>query len=138
IKLSKFPSHGLHLFFLDTQQIQIPLSYADAVIGTAGANISYIRRASGATVTIQETRGVPGEMTVEISGTASQAQTAQQLIQNFMADAAGQQTQNAGPAEQGYNPYGGHSSMYASPPSNPGHAGHTGGYGSVYGSSYGY
>lgn len=64
-----------------TQQMQIPLSYADAVIGTAGASISYIRRSSGATVTIQETRGVPGEMTVEISGTASQVQTAQQLIQ---------------------------------------------------------
>ncbi|KAI8546082.1 hypothetical protein RHMOL_Rhmol07G0088700 [Rhododendron molle] len=64
-----------------TQQMQIPLAYADAVIGTAGASISYIRRASGATVTIQETRGVPGEMTVEINGTASQVQTAQQLIQ---------------------------------------------------------
>jgi len=64
-----------------TQQMQIPLSYADAVIGTAGASISYIRRASGATVTIQETRGVPEAMTVEISGTASQVQTAQQLIQ---------------------------------------------------------
>lgn len=61
--------------------MQIPLAYADAVIGTAGASISYIRRASGATVTIQETRGVPGEMTVEINGTASQVQTAQQLIQ---------------------------------------------------------
>ncbi|XVF42220.1 hypothetical protein PTKIN_Ptkin01aG0343000 [Pterospermum kingtungense] len=64
-----------------TQQMQVPLSYADAVIGTAGASISYIRRASGATVTIQETRGVPDEMTVEVSGTASQVQTAQQLIQ---------------------------------------------------------
>jgi len=69
------------LFWQITQQMQIPLSYADAVIGTAGASISYIRRASGATVTIQEARGVPGEMTVEISGTASQVQTAQQLIQ---------------------------------------------------------
>lgn len=61
--------------------MQIPLSYADAVIGTQGASISYIRRVSGATVAIQETRGLPGEMTVEISGTASQVQTAQQLIQ---------------------------------------------------------
>lgn len=61
--------------------MQIPLSYADAVIGTSGASISYIRRASGATVTIQETRGNPTEMTVEISGSASQVQTAQQLIQ---------------------------------------------------------
>ncbi len=64
-----------------TQHMQIPLSYADAVIGTAGANISYMRRTSGATITIQETRGVPGEMTVEIHGSASQVQTAQQLIQ---------------------------------------------------------
>ncbi|KAG6478941.1 hypothetical protein ZIOFF_062389 [Zingiber officinale] len=64
-----------------TQHMQILLSYADAVIGEAGSNISYIRRASGATITIQETRGVPGEMTVEISGTATQVQTAQQLIQ---------------------------------------------------------
>eukprot|EP01018_Ginkgo_biloba_P035768 Gb_12787 [translate_table: standard] len=64
-----------------TQHMQIPLSYADAIIGTAGANISYMRRASGATIAIQETRGVPGEMTVEIHGTATQVQTAQQLIQ---------------------------------------------------------
>lgn len=61
--------------------MQIPLSYADAVIGAAGASISYIRRHSGATVTIQESRGAPGEMTVEIIGTASQVQTAQQLVQ---------------------------------------------------------
>ncbi|KAG5245014.1 flowering locus domain [Salix suchowensis] len=121
-----------------TQQMQIPLSYADAVIGTAGASISYIRRASGATVTIQETRGVPEAMTVEISGTASQVQTAQQLIQNFMAEAgAPSQPPTGGPADQGYNPYS-HSSVYASPPSNPEHTGHTGGYGSMYGANYGY
>lgn len=64
-----------------TQHMQIPLSYADDVIGTAGANISYLRRTSGATITIQESRGVPGEMTVEIHGSASQVQTAQQLIE---------------------------------------------------------
>ena len=63
--------------------MQIPLSYADAVIGASGSNISYIRRASGASVTVQETRGVPGEMTVEISGTSSQIQAAQQLVQVF-------------------------------------------------------
>lgn len=61
--------------------MHIPLAYADAVIGAAGASISYIRRHSGATVTIQESRGAPGEMTVEIIGTASQVQTAQQLVQ---------------------------------------------------------
>lgn len=63
--------------------MQIPLTYADAVIGASGTNISYIRRASGASITIQETRGVPGEMTVEISGTSSQIQAAQQLVQVF-------------------------------------------------------
>ena len=48
--------------------MQIPLSYADAVIGTSGTNISYIRTSSGATIAIQETRGVPDE----INGSASQ------------------------------------------------------------------
>ncbi|KAJ4968590.1 hypothetical protein NE237_015291 [Protea cynaroides] len=123
-----------------TQHMQIPLSYADAVIGTAGASISYIRRISGATITIQETRGVPGEMTVEINGSASQVQTAQQLIQNFMAEAAAP-TQNpvGGSTDQGYNAFPAHGSTYASPPSNTGHAGNTaGGYGSVYGANYGY
>ncbi|CAN6582156.1 unnamed protein product [Malus baccata var. baccata] len=122
-----------------TKQLQIPLSYADAVIGTAGASISYIRRASGATVTIQETRGVPGEMTVEISGSAPEVQAAQQLIQNFMADAgAPQPTPTPGSVDQGYNNYATHGSVYASPPSNQGHAGQHGGYGSAYGSHYGY
>ncbi|TYI70946.1 hypothetical protein E1A91_D08G259200v1 [Gossypium mustelinum] len=134
---SSNPQNAPSMITQVTQQMQIPLSYADAVIGTAGASISYIRRASGATVTIQETRGVPGEMTVEISGTASQVQTAQQLIQNFMAEAAAApaQAQAGGVADQAYNPYAAHSSVYASPPSNPGHAG---GYGSVYDSNYGY
>ncbi|CAN1176662.1 Flowering locus K homology domain [Linum perenne] len=121
-----------------TQQMQVPLAYADAVIGTGGASISYIRRASGATVTIQESRGAPGEMTVEISGSASQVQTAQQLIQNFMAEAGAPPAQGQGPtggsADQSYNPYAGHGSVYASPPN----AGHAGGYGSVYGGNYGY
>ncbi|OVA14684.1 K Homology domain [Macleaya cordata] len=121
-----------------TQHMQVPLSYADAVIGTAGSNISYIRRASGATITIQETRGVPGEMTVEINGTASQVQAAQQLIQNFMAEAAGQ-TQNSvnGSTDNSYQTHG---SMYSAPqPSDDGHAGQAAaGYGPVYGANYGY
>ncbi|KAL2478100.1 Floweringlogy domain [Forsythia ovata] len=122
-----------------TQQMQIPLSYADAVIGTQGSTISYVRRVSGATVTIQETRGVPGEMTVEISGTASQTQTAQQLIQNFIADAAAPpQTQNVPLTDPGYNSYAAHGSVYSSPSSNPNLAGQTGRYGSVYGGNYGY
>ncbi|XP_059625981.1 flowering locus K homology domain-like isoform X2 [Cornus florida] len=125
-----------------TQNMQIPLSYADAVIGNSGANISYIRRASGASIAIQETRGVPGEMTVEINGSASQVQTAQQLIQNFIAEAASTaQNPTGAPTGQGYNTYPGHGPVYGSPPSNPsGHPGHapTGDYGSVYGTNYGY
>ncbi|KAK4418360.1 Flowering locus K homology domain [Sesamum alatum] len=123
-----------------TQNIQIPLSYADAVIGVNGANISYIRRASGATIAIQETRGVPGEMTVEINGSAAQVQAAQQLIQNSIGDAVtSAQNTAGGPPSQGYNPYA--SQGYGSSTSNAaGQAGHApnGDYGSLYGASYGY
>ncbi|KAK7270316.1 hypothetical protein RIF29_23369 [Crotalaria pallida] len=130
-----------------TQHMQIPLSYADAVIGASGSNISYIRRASGASITIQETRGVPGEMTVEISGSASQIQAAQQLVQNFMAEAATQQQQQqdhmGGSINQGgYNAYPTNAPVYTSPQSNAaaGHTGHapSADYGPVYGTNYGY
>lgn len=62
------------------------------------------------------------------------------VLQNFMAEAAAApaaQTQavDQGYNSQAYNSYQAHESVYASPPSNPGH---TGGYGSTYGSSYGY
>ncbi|XP_023733390.1 flowering locus K homology domain isoform X2 [Lactuca sativa] len=133
-----------------SQNMQVPLTYADAVIGTSGANISYIRRASGATIAIQESRGNPDEMTVEINGSASQVQTAQQLIHNFMADAAQNPTAGAGAAAApplvvatsqagggGYNQYPG----YPSQPAPPGHPPAGGGdYGSapMYGGSYGY
>ncbi|EMS67807.1 Poly(rC)-binding protein 1 [Triticum urartu] len=140
-----------------SQKMQVPLSYADAVIGSAGANISYIRKHSGATISIQE--GVPGEMTVEIAGSASQVQTAQQLIkffrlllnlitilllQNFMAEAS-PQVPPPGPAppsqpvDSGYNsypPYGGPS--YATPPGGAGPTPHNGGgYGAHYPPNYG-
>ena len=55
-----------------------------------------------------------------------------------MAEAgAPAQPHTGGVADQGYNPYS-HSSVYASPPSNPEHTGHAGGYGSMYGANYGY
>ncbi|XP_076956381.1 RNA-binding KH domain-containing protein PEPPER-like [Bidens hawaiensis] len=63
------------------QTMQIPLIYAEDIIGVAGTNIAYIRRTSGAILTVQESRGLPDEITVEIKGTAAQVQTAQQLIQ---------------------------------------------------------
>lgn len=58
-------------------------------------------------------------------------------MQNFMAEAAAPaQAQTGVSSDQAYNSYAApHSSVYASPPSNQGHAG---GYGSVYGSNYGY
>ncbi|GJY27668.1 flowering locus K homology domain-like protein isoform X1 [Tanacetum coccineum] len=125
-----------------TQNMQVPIAYADAVIGTSGTNISYIRRASGATIAIQESRGNPEEMTVEISGSAAQVQTAQQLIQNFIADAATAAAQNQAappPSSQGYNPYPGQAPSYPAQPAPPGHAPAAGDYSNpVYGGNYGY
>ncbi|XVF89503.1 hypothetical protein PTKIN_Ptkin19aG0134800 [Pterospermum kingtungense] len=62
------------------QTMQVPLSYAEDIIGVGGTNIAYIRRMSGAILTIQESGGLPDEITVEIKGTTSQVQMAQQLI----------------------------------------------------------
>lgn len=61
--------------------MQIPLAFAEDIIGIGGSNIAYIRGTSGAILTVQESRGLPEEITVEIKGTAAQVQTAQQLIQ---------------------------------------------------------
>lgn len=116
-----------------TQKMQVPLSYADAIIGTAGANISYTRRTSGATITIQETRGVHGEMTVEIHGTGTEVQMAQQLIQNFMSGAS-VPVSSYTPVEPPYNAYN-PQSLYSSA---TGTTGHSSAYGSPYSSSYGY
>ncbi|XWS72862.1 hypothetical protein CRYUN_Cryun02cG0076000 [Craigia yunnanensis] len=66
-----------------TQTMQVPLSYAEDIIGVGGSNIAYIRRVSGAILTIQESGGLPDEITVEIKGTTSQVQMAQGLIQEF-------------------------------------------------------
>ncbi|KAK7258661.1 hypothetical protein RIF29_24243 [Crotalaria pallida] len=92
----------------NTQRVQFSRSYLDAVIGYNGDNISYIRRASETNISIQETRGDPGEVTVEIIGTASGILTAQQLIQNVIAVAAPTQPQTLEPPanQQGYYGYG--------------------------------
>ncbi|CAK9169404.1 unnamed protein product [Ilex paraguariensis] len=68
-----------------SQTMQIPLTFAEDIIGIGGTNIAYIRRTSGAILTVQESRGLPDEITVEIKGTSSQVQTAQQLIQECMS-----------------------------------------------------
>ncbi|MBA0560332.1 hypothetical protein Golob_017236 [Gossypium lobatum] len=121
------------------QRMQIPLSYANAVIGTSGANISYMRRASGAAIAIQETRDVPGDMTVEISGSASEVQAAEQLIQNFIAEAtSAMQSLPGGSISEEYSPYPVHAPLYASSDAN-GHVSHAPviDYGSIYGTGYG-
>ncbi|KAL3644165.1 hypothetical protein CASFOL_012097 [Castilleja foliolosa] len=66
------------------QTMQIPLAYAEDIIGVQGTNIDYIRRTSGAILTVQESRGLPEEITVEIKGTTAQVQAAQNLIQDFI------------------------------------------------------
>eukprot|EP00897_Mesotaenium_endlicherianum_P001239 jgi/Mesen1/1142/ME001236S00023 len=68
-----------------TASTQVPLAYADAIIGADGANIVYLRRTSGATVTVKESRDALGQpnMTIEMSGTAAQVQAAQQIIQKL-------------------------------------------------------
>nr|ADE75825.1 unknown [Picea sitchensis] len=113
--------------------MQIPLSYADDVIGVEGTNIGYMRRASGATITIQETRGVPSEITVEIKGTNTQVQTAQHLIQNFMAGGHKKITHNV---DAGYGSYAQNSNSFY--PSSTVSSHPVGGYGSSYGTGYGY
>ncbi|PRQ54469.1 putative K domain, type 1 protein [Rosa chinensis] len=50
-------------------------------LGVEGRSIEFIRCSSGALLTVQESRGLPDEITVEIKGTSSQVQAAQQLIQ---------------------------------------------------------
>lgn len=64
-----------------TQRMQIPLAYAEDIIGIGGRNIAYMRRTSGASITIEESRGMADEITVEIKGTSSEVHIARQLIQ---------------------------------------------------------
>lgn len=61
--------------------MQIPLTYCDDIIGVGGSKIAYIRRSSGAILTVQESMGLADEITVEIKGNSAQVQAAQQLIQ---------------------------------------------------------
>ncbi|KAK8615191.1 hypothetical protein V6N13_068972 [Hibiscus sabdariffa] len=68
------------------QTMQIPFSYAEDIIGIGGVNIAHIRRTSGAAITVQESGGLSDEITVEIKGTSSQVQLAQQVMQEFISN----------------------------------------------------
>ncbi|KAF3777699.1 hypothetical protein EJ110_NYTH28214 [Nymphaea thermarum] len=67
---------------LVTQTMKIPLYYAEDIMGVARANIAYIRSISAAMLTVQQSRAMSDEMTVEIKGGADYIQTAQTLIQD--------------------------------------------------------
>lgn len=87
-----------------TQTMQIPISYAEDIIGVGGTSIENIRRTSGAIITVQESRGLPDEITVEIKGTSSQVQLAQQLIQEYMNNHKESITSSYGQIDTGYRP----------------------------------
>ncbi|KAE8720757.1 RNA-binding KH domain-containing protein PEPPER [Hibiscus syriacus] len=84
------------------QTMQIPFSYAEDIIGIGGVNIAYIRRTSGAVITVQESGGLSDEITVEIKGTSIQVQLAQQLIQEFMSNHKDPITSSSGYRDTGY------------------------------------
>ncbi|CAN4128258.1 unnamed protein product [Withania somnifera] len=69
-----------------TKVMQVPLLYAEDIIGQCGANIAYIRRTSRAILTVQESRGLPEEITIEIKGTSSEVEAAEELIQEFISN----------------------------------------------------
>ncbi|XP_065850787.1 RNA-binding KH domain-containing protein PEPPER [Euphorbia lathyris] len=113
-----------------TQTMQVPLSYAEDIIGVGGSNIAYIRRTSGAILTIQESGGLPDEITVEIKGTTPQVQMAQQLIQEFISNRKEATPAVYGKIDAGYNSYPQVPETSYSTSSFASHLGGAGGYGS--------
>ncbi|WVZ58969.1 hypothetical protein U9M48_009184 [Paspalum notatum var. saurae] len=71
------------------KRMQVPIFYAEAVIGPAGGRIEYIRRTSRSTILISDSEEDVNVMSIEITGkAATDVLTAEQLIKNFMAEAA--------------------------------------------------
>ncbi|OEL32268.1 hypothetical protein BAE44_0006712, partial [Dichanthelium oligosanthes] len=69
------------------KKMQVPIFYAEAVIGPSGERIEYIRRTSRSSILINSSE--EGIMSIEITGSAAtDVLTAEQLIKNFMAEAA--------------------------------------------------
>lgn len=60
--------------------MQVPLAYAEDIIGVRGENIEFIHSVSGAVVVLDKI-GDYQEVRVMIEGTPSQVQTAHQLVQ---------------------------------------------------------
>lgn len=53
------------------QTMHIPISYAENIIGFGGTSIKHIRCTSGALIIVQESRGLPNEIIVEIKRTST-------------------------------------------------------------------
>ncbi|CAN6318491.1 unnamed protein product [Urochloa humidicola] len=69
------------------KKMQVPIFYAEAVIGPSGERIEYIRRTSRSSILINDSE--EGIMSIEITGSSARdVLTAEQLIKNFMAEAA--------------------------------------------------
>ncbi|EEF44134.1 RNA-binding KH domain-containing protein PEPPER [Ricinus communis] len=99
VRSSVFNRSSVPIVTQVTQTMQVPISYAEEIIGIRGNNIEYIRRTSGAIITVNESRGLPDEIIVEIKGTASEVQMAQQLIQEFLSN------HNKEPVTSSYSKY---------------------------------
>lgn len=67
-----------------TRTMQVPLAYAEEIIGVRGENIEFIRSVSGAVVVLEEI-GDYQKVRVMIEGTPSQVQTAHQLVQEVIS-----------------------------------------------------
>ncbi|OQU84273.1 RNA-binding KH domain-containing protein PEPPER isoform X4 [Sorghum bicolor] len=79
------PHHATDSLMIQiTRTMQVPLAYAEDVIGVRGENIEYIRSVSGAVVALEEI-GDYQEVQVMIEGTPSQVQTAHQLVQEVIS-----------------------------------------------------
>ncbi|KAM7259656.1 hypothetical protein ACFE04_015397 [Oxalis oulophora] len=65
-------------------EVLIPANAVGKVLGKAGANISNIRKISGAIIEITESRSSRGDRVALIAGTAEQKRTADNLIQAFI------------------------------------------------------
>ncbi|KAF5946854.1 hypothetical protein HYC85_017082 [Camellia sinensis] len=63
---------GIAMDFRIAQTMQIPLSYAEDIIGIGGANIAYIRRTSGAILSVQDEITVHHHVAMDRSDTKAQ------------------------------------------------------------------
>ncbi|XP_004486011.1 KH domain-containing protein At4g18375 [Cicer arietinum] len=69
---------------LSTLEMLVPANAVGKVMGKGGANLANIRKISGATVEISESKSYRGDRIAFISGTSEQKRAAENLIQAFI------------------------------------------------------